>query len=922
FNVYGVWEGASLTTDSWFQGTEPKCLDELKPWLITRRYSWLRDLKGALPPVAGAPHDNLLAELDDPAWHPIMVRASTIEDRSSDSPSVSSDRKLPNAIRPGLTIWSFDLRQGMGSGVHSMRRGWDPSAPIVTSWTPYHWRHDDLTSGSVRPVPQRYRFWVTCVDALDQESPPIAVRTADSAAGEGETHIFTPRHRTPLPSPPQHEELSPRAIKISADTDRRRIEVRFSVPDRFHLGSQDVEGTTPGLIDPSTLLAKVVLVRRQLVARINTERFELLSHDDPVLASPPWQHALEELGKEGWARFPPAIEVVPRPDGTCVAHFTLDHVDRGFEYRAVIGFAIARDLMHFWYPPVRTRLVHGTKKSGNGEFEAAPPELIFEAPAIGGIAQTAVLPLPNRAPPRDASSGAGAMHWAKPVLPPPGVNRDRVLMRLLSNPVASAPPKEAPEPPSLAAWLAEGLNLAQAHMAHAAMARVAFDSANAPSEGQWDMLRRWIAHDLKEPSTGLRQHGLVGFRGLMALDWNYTPIAKQRPADPAQPGGDSEAEATLFRIYTARASTDARGESKPDLKLVVQSATGDLCRTNPIELDPILARLLKSGFQPALVAIRRDATELAYATAHDFRGSAENQIDTIVLRPLPADGALPPLDGATCLIYLAALAADVKNEHFGSESDAMRCYVPVGGGPNEAMAWWVAAVSAQEVLSPANGWPVHFHSFPASIQLPAPAAPVARSVVNSSEPWLAADAVPAHWRPAKLTDATAPYEVRTFVTWDKSDFPADTWIEIDRVSRGLGETMRALAEPEVFEEWKALKLIEATDDGAPLDPVWIERVARQWLLGFAVEPDPTDPLPPPPYVAFPARELKPESGLALVDPQPADPAARPGPQDKRRPALVDYFAKDNVSLMESDTEYRYRVRIVQDVAPDAPKEWR
>lgn len=956
FNVYAVWEGASPDTDQWFRGHEPRCIEELKPWLVTRRFSLLRDLAGALLPSGGSTHPNLDVELNDPAWHPAMVRASAIEDRTSSAPVPPDDRKLPNVILPGLTIWSLDLRRGMGTGAQAVVRGWDPGAPAVTAWTPYYWRYDDPSRPSKRTTPQRYRFWVTSVDGLDQESDPVSVRTADAANGETETHLFVPRNRTPLPFPAQDKDGSPKAITITTDSNRQTISVGFSVPDGFHLGGQEADGPTTPPIDPTTLQAKVMLLRRRLVKRVDPRSFHLAqsSDDDVIISSPAWQKALKVLQDEGWIRVD-AKDGVPKADGRCDVAFPLQHFDRGFEYRAVLGFAIAASLMPFWYPLVSSRIVHATKKV-NGKFEAADPEAIVEAPAIGGVGQTTVLPLPNRAPPRDATlprdatSGPGLVRWAKPVLPPPGVDRDRVLMRLLSNPVAPNDPSLRAAPPGLADWLGEGLNLAQAHMAHSAMLRVAFETGEKPTDEQWAIIRDWVAHDLKTPSTGLRQHGLVGFRGLMALEWNYVPIAKMHPAPPADPAADSDAEATLFRIYTARAPRVTHVSTRPDLEVTIQHATGTTCSFATVTLAAEVAALLKSGLQPVLVAVRAGGV-LAFGHATGFSGPNADQLDSFELAPFAAGGTLSPMAGATCQLYFAVPAVDIKNTHFGQESDAIRCYVPVGGGPEEVMAWWVAAVSAQEVLSQAINWPTYFASFPATTQVSAPTAPIVRSVVTSKEPWLD-DSDPAWWRPQKLTNATAPFEARIFAMWTHEDFPAGSYVEVDRVSQPLGNAAQVTSLTDEYDEWNAIKTIEATADGKALDPTSIQLVAKKWLLGLPVEPDPTSPPPSEPYVSLKTRPLQASDGLRMVEPHPAvrgdidglgnaeHPRAESvddgenvggtdeGEEDEEdvvattRPALIDYFAADGKSLMESDTEYKYRIRVVQDIAPDAPDDWR
>ena len=144
-----------------------------------------------------------------------------------------------------------------------------------------------------------------------------------------------------------------------------------------------------------------------------------------------------------------------------------------------------------------------------------------------------------------------------------------------------------------------------------------------------------------------------------------------------------------------------QASTRPNIEVAVAHVAGTRCSFAAVTLTPEVAALLKSGLQPVLVVIRgADVATLGQAIG--FSGPSPDQVDSFEIAPVGGGGAPPNMAGATCQLYFGVPVADIQNHHFGQEADAIRYYVPVGGGPDEAIAWWVAPVSAQEVLSKAS----------------------------------------------------------------------------------------------------------------------------------------------------------------------------------------------------------------------------
>lgn len=951
FNVYGVWEGASAASDKWFKGEAEPSLKDLKPWLITRRYSYVRDLKGALPAGAGGVHPAIVGALADPPWHPTLLRSSALEDKTPEAEGETAT-PLPDVTNVDengerLTSWSFDLRKGMRAGKGApagLNVGWDPAYPAAVDWTPEMWRQDDPAVPPEHARPQGYRFWVTSVDGVEQESDPVPVETLDRATSPAvtpETYLFTPQFRTQLPPVPQGPAGSGDELLIDLPSPSRLV-VSFKTPRIFLLGGSETPDSPPPKIDVTRLEAHVLLLRRRLLRKVvgNEGPRPTARAGEAILSTAPWREMLKRERQEGgWEVSSHALRALTLPQGRTAwsAPFTLNSADRGFEYKALVGFSVASRYQPFWAKDVAARPVQVPVRDSSG-FKLTRTT-VAESPRVSNVVATSVLPSPNIAPARPAGlpQTEGDTRIAAAVLPPPNIDRDLVLLRLLANPNEDGADRAVFE--ELKPWLDidEAITLGQAMMCARALDRVNYKNGAPPTAEEIAVVREILTKDFvnlkgADWQTLLKQHATVGFRGLEELRWSYDPFAKTPPTGTDT---DTEAEAVGFRIFTARAPRNRLFPASTPVRMEIEWANGvfqvtsvtiDVPKTPTGEATPegkatisSTIAALKSGAQPALVRLDNESTVL-FANAFRFTGAAEEQIDRAEMKLLGGTAAAGVTYKAD--ICLGIPIADLQHNRFDAKVDH-RVFVPVGGGQAEAIVWWVVAVSAQQEIAPAEGRPVTFRLFPATVKALRPVAPMIRSVRSSSGPFDAAldPTKPAEkaWSPTKLTKASALFDPRLYVAWDQDYVDEDsTLIEIDRhfQAASTGNEGRRTSR-RVSGEWEAIRSIEALADDAPIRAEWVEAVGRNWLRGRIVEEDGV-PAEAKPFVNAKERPLPGKTGVKLL----GDPSAG---EQRKFATLIDYFSRNEnkIEVMtDGDYEYAYRMRYSLLVDANAPEEWR
>ncbi|RNJ50371.1 hypothetical protein D1O30_12985 [Methylocystis hirsuta] len=901
FNVYCIWE--SNATEPLFRSPfENPPIEALRPWLVNRRYSDLLDLDPAFPMPA---YDDRLRELrSSPPWNPLLVRLP-------EGPTVAGS--VPDPFYPGLTLFRYDLRQGMAdSAMHwPASPRWDPKAPISSTWAPSKDR-----AGNDAPGPQRYRLWVTAVDAFEQESDPVPVVTSDAATGDPDRLVFFSPVRRDLMHPPRLDQFPSgvkggpdrRGVVYDPDPARRVLTFTWKTPLLNSLSRRtDLSQTFE---DSAQLESGIVMMRRLLRAKVSTNPTPLKATniDPPIGRYPQWADRINSLLRQGWEYRGFDSVATPGGDGVWSKTANLTDHDEGYEYKALVGFFVRDSVAAFWAKdagldtlPKRKRLRY------DADARAVVTELIVETPRASEVAETDSIPVANTRRPRAISVPT------TPVLPkfvaaghvyaPPGLRRDRILMRLLDAPPSS--PIESP-------WSDSGAKLtsAQAAMMQFALLRCRIfgdDEAVVATDPKLEAARWILASEFRSQPvtskasvlanssvTNSHQHPTIGFRGLFPVVWTYEPrLHRQRNPD--------DAEAVIFRIYAARAP---RGNLTAAAACADLKGTGSITAVSdrlitveftPSSPDPddfTFLRFVACANRPAFARI--EAGSASYGAIRGIsnydcnRGAPGNPMFFDI--ELTANSPVPPVGApATTLLFGARAVWETPAQLNGALETHIQ-YLPAGGGPAEYVAYWIGTVSAQ------GNECAHvdrlFVSAPLKLSVePAPISDLKVGLPTRPEEFLDTRlADEKRWLPSQLQSATNTQDYpRLVVSWDGLTADPDTLIKVNRRIQSLD--MR-FAGKDDQDEWQALVSVASLPDGQPIELQILDLLKRRWLRGSLI-PFPTDPSGD--YDKF----IKPEKGMKAT----AGMKSISG-----RPTIVDYCADNNwARAMNGASRYSYQL---------------
>lgn len=922
YNLYGVWEGSPGMDDLFADDAAPIDPSELKelikPYRISARYSFARDLMPAFGGAAGvAAIEEALA---DPPWFPIMrapdatfdTSEPPVNPRDDSEPAQDVRTPMPPVAPNRLTATTVDLRKGLDfSGPD--RKGyvvaWDPFGNLEIRWSP----ETDRDGKALSDKPQRYRFWVTSVDPFDQESVPIPVATHDEDAGEPKSHIFVPRYRTPI-APPRR--LNDRAREIAFDAAGRLV-VRWLTPMYERVGVDGMVAQQP--VDKDRLTARVTIYRRRLKYVRETDRAVSLSE---MTELPQWRNAHRAMREQGFAPWT-TIEPISPPAAGDTWEITVprDIVDRDRNYRdhdyvAAIAFSVTDDWAAFWAPnavqSANTKDRRAIRfEQREGKFVAVS-ERVPETPRVSDVSITHIRTLGNEMPPRAPILQSASFDPADPVLPVEDVQRDLVLLRLLGHDVAGSPKLD---------WRQSGILLTagQIAMCDAAIGRVKRPDGTRPDPGDPSLkdLRRLLASAAEtsddfaadDANTELRRKGLlsqhptVGFRGIQKLTWIIEPFAVAPPAD------DTIAEAAAIRVYQTRVPL-TRGDA-----LVYATLTGSAVRgavagavvyrlENAIIKDTQALQAIATVAGTDIPALGQPSAALVYA------GEGALPVLRAVIGLDISDSAHPvvTLDGeigdlpsdAEVLVFAAYEIAEKRVDQFDTE-ELGSIELPVGGGLPEAFVWWLVSVSAQGREGSVTARPHVVRLVPMTIEPEAPGALRVTPPIDSDQ-WLnPEDAVQSRFLPSNIDDVSrARLSPRLVISWTDPRPEVGAYLVLQRRLRSIDTSGKAddakLARLDEPSAWEAIKQIERLQPSEAIPPAALGAISQTWLAGQPVTV-PGEALPDETEIFIRAGDRLP-SATGLI---------RVLGEGNERPAFVDYHY-DNVArqlAMEGSWLYSY-----------------
>ncbi len=758
FNIYAVPEGAPGMEDLFDASADAvslgSLLTRLRPYLVTRRYSYQRDLHGAFPDVDGATHPKLKAILETPPWEAVPVRPRRVRDfsdhQASDAVVVSPEARVEDEAAEipeqlyggsdGPTIYSFDLRMGGNAQLRppaGLPRGWDARAERNYDWAP----DLDSTGAPVTDRPEAYRLFVTSVDSFDTESGPLPVLAADpDGATEQDPYLFYPTYRTQI-SPVDKITVAVEDLETAP-----KLLVEVTVPDQ------------PSDYGLSAILKRFETRNHLVTAEVRIFRRRVISSDleDDVIAlrrlatgsDLQWRAMMARLGERGWTLHDSVDFDAGSSAQVLRTEFELEYEDLGFEYTAAVLLSVPDAAKPFWSAPTdRRRMLQYLVDEQTGDRRVEDTNETIDAPSASTVGMSeevvsAVNPDQPRAP--DSGSLRVAEARARPVIPIPGMQRDPILARIamMPNRAEERPPfaqplQRARGAPQRMPWWDTGLILSdgQAASADAALLRTrpALRALLADPDFGIDapalkQARRILAESFLRfaefaqnsdvdpklsPEIGL--HPSVGFRGILMLGWTYTPHILRPPVS-------DDAEATAFDIFQAIVPDGSDLDKALGRGLLPDSIAGqgsavaqgdgyDITITKPrsgnfddkedfedaqSEIDLLLEQLV-SRKQPLCGVFVPEGND---APGHPFLVSAgalpAGDRLRLTAQALAEDG-LGTGPGTVCLFYGDAVAQvrtkSLDGDAATSQPVPHNVMLPVRGGAGEYGFWWIVSRS-------------------------------------------------------------------------------------------------------------------------------------------------------------------------------------------------------------------------------------
>ncbi|MGE5453522.1 MAG: hypothetical protein ACM3VZ_16955 [Acidobacteriota bacterium] len=780
FNVYCIWDGEESGSVQKYldDPSQQPTLQELRSFLLTRRYSFRRDIQEAFEDQNRVTALELLTR---PMHEALLGLPEAITQNGTRVPYASKNATGAQAARLTFNLRDLMPATGAPQGVRWERQG--GGLPDVYDKPP-HWTVEGVRSETKAlgqaSLPQRYRLWITAVDIFEQESEPIPVIGAEQS-DRTNPYVFTPRWRSPPPP----------AESLMCSYTSGQLLVGWKVAAQLLIGAASEKYVR------SPLDAHVAVLRRIIrdVQEATTSNLAALSELNPVL-----ERQVAALCDEGWEVWQALTTAVDATKPMQSQTFAIKEGDTGFEYMALVSHEVPISMRKFVQRD-EVQTLRYLQQSGEGdtarfdEKHWSIPVTGTESkyrnyPAYGPNAASpsvSVLPEASQRPALKLDGFAAELVRATPVRGVLGIERDQVLSKIIELRDQVLPP--------------DGLTSAHWLMMSTAMERLKpqMDTSNG-AEMVLDLLKsEFVTH--AAGANIAKSHPIIGMRGAVRLKWGAKRFADTVPV-------------VQYRLYRAVSAANEPSTHKAQLNNEVLAFSGQAPSLAEMRAYMVVLSS-QSGVWTGLASWDGTAVRVYGLRANGFAAGKQSPPPREVLdvslvagelvKAVPASSSTEPHE------YLAAL--------------------PVGGGYREYAAWWVVATDCmnKEQWVDGSGNPQMFvAALPATIT----PLPIASLAVSAPKDFLRDAPDPAtfevlrEYLPTQLPKEGLPLFPRTILTWDAKEVAgAEEYLFIERETER--ETLTVAATPDVA--WALLSTIQSSPVGSPWDVRY--DALRPWLNG-------------------------------------------------------------------------------------------
>ena len=816
-NIYGIWEPQNNSSHlmAYFidQNLNPD-IKELKPWLMTRRYSYFNDLKPYFDSANKNITPNQLLPCKSPAFQTPgeVINLEKIIDIGTENEVIYE--QMPNrrgTIQDEEVInFSFNIREGFKNQyVPEIPLTWDKFPFDLTmekNWKPALWKNNTLNT-----KPQGYRFWASSVDLFGQESIPIPIINIETSNSDV-SNIFNFKYRTALEGPPSNTDIENRIAIAYTDNQPGSLEIKWESPFEGTLGnyeSANIHGqiiNQPGRVEKNVLWANILYLRKAHQSDTNYfEDSQLNQFIDKLLLTLPleyqndkWAIGLKELFRHNanWSVYKTFEKITNRNPGNIWHHkTTIQDIDKGFDYMALINFEITDTNKAFWTSNDPKRAMHIIEESDKkfNLYKTNRLKIIHEMPSVSNIAFTDPIVVINKNIPRLIELPVDSFLPAKPVLAIQGINRDQVLSNILIIPNSVKIIKVGDEMRKAVVFAKMDSNLlytdGQLAMINAALQRSTNNKnidLTVPQKillNEIDNLNKKIFEfktvdnqeyylTIEKTRSDIVANDMIGFRGLKKVKFRYNSIFSNLLSY------NGEAEAIKYQVFQTR--IPIYGGTSP----VESFQAMEFIQKSPLKYTQLVFNdALPDTYKvPMLVIIKYDdgfsVSELKSISV------SNNKYDLEIKQPLFSNSSGKVITISFIVpnqIYEKDMNLNQDNYY---EEDLL---LPIGGGYMELFIWSIRTFSATGV--PSKDARTFSQVFQTSILPPTPTN-VSASAINLDEEKLkySLDSkTEKKWLPTSLQSATkGELQIfpHTYLKWRvDNNLPPDVFLAIERDAR-------------------------------------------------------------------------------------------------------------------------------------------